>query len=186
MTQRRVIRPASGSYPELEIVYSSRRKRTVAAQSLPDGRVRLLVPDMLSDSHLEQHIQDLVPRVVAQKAHKNSSRNRMLSDDYLTNRAAFLLKEYLPEGREPVSIRWVANQKRRWGSATPAQLTIRVSNVLVGAPEYVVDYVIFHELCHLVQANHSAAFRALEARYPHLERARAFLQGLEFAEHTQN
>ena len=40
-----------------------------------------------------------------------------------------------------------------------------------------LDSVIHHELCHLLQPNHSAAFRALESRYPQLLRAQAYLEG---------
>ncbi|WP_421082792.1 M48 family metallopeptidase [Rothia nasimurium] len=182
MAKESEIRPATGSFPELEIVYSTRRRKSVAAKSLPDGRVRLMVPASLPAALVEEHIQHLVPRVLAQVAHTNAGRRVMGSDSYLKQRASALVDQYLPEGHEPDSIRWVSNQQRRWGSATPGRSSIRISNVLQGAPEYVVDYVIFHELCHFVHPNHSAAFRALESRYPQGEVARAFLKGLEFAE----
>ena len=58
----------------------------------------------------------------------------------------------------------MSNQRQRWGSATYANTQIRISSELQGVPEYVLDSVIHHELCHLLP-NHSAAFRALEARY---------------------
>ena len=71
----------------------------------------------------------------------------------------------------------MSNQRQRWGSATYANTQIRISSELQGVPEYVLDSVIHHELCHLLQPNHSAAFRALEARYPQLLRAQAYLEG---------
>jgi predicted metal-dependent hydrolase len=77
----------------------------------------------------------------------------------------------------PASIRWVANQRSRWGSCTPVDRTIRLSHRLQQMPAWVVDYVIVHELAHLIEAGHNDRFWAWVARYPHSERAKAWLEG---------
>ena len=82
---------------------------------------------------------------------------------------------------EPASVRWVDNQHRRWGSCTPADRSIRLSSRLRSMPEYVVDYVLVHELVHLLEPNHDERFWAWVARYPRAERARGFLEGVELA-----
>jgi predicted metal-dependent hydrolase len=75
----------------------------------------------------------------------------------------------------PADVRWVGNQDHRWGSCTPSRGEIRLSDRLAGFPPWVVDYVIVHELAHLVEPRHSPAFWALVGRYPLAERARGFL-----------
>ncbi len=91
----------------------------------------------------------------------------------LTERASALARRYeLPNARE---IKWVDNQRSRWGSCTPATGTVRLSHRLAGFPDWVLDYVIVHELAHLAEAGHGPAFWDLVNRYPLTERARGFL-----------
>ena len=67
--------------------------------------------------------------------------------------------------------------KERWGSCTDVDRSIRISDRLRHMPEYVLDYVIVHELAHLIEIGHTKAFYQLEARYPDVERASAYLEG---------
>ena len=63
-------------------------------------------------------------------------------------------------------MRWVSNQNSRWGSCTSVDRSIRLSDRLKGMPEWVVDYVLLHELAHLIEPNHSKRFWALVEAYP--------------------
>ncbi len=98
-------------------------------------------------------------------------------------RSLALSKKYLGSRAVPESVRWVTNQNGRWGSATPSRRTIRISHHVQGMPEWVLDYVLLHELAHLIHPNHSAAFWAELAGYGQLETAKAFLTGASFASH---
>lgn len=93
----------------------------------------------------------------------------------LNARAARLSREYLGGLAAPRSVRWVDNQRRRWGSCTPTRGTIRISSRLRTAPEWVLDYVLIHELAHLLATGHGADFWAWVRRYPHTDRAIAYL-----------
>ena len=75
----------------------------------------------------------------------------------------------------PASIRFVDNQNSRWGSCSIQSREIRLSSRLASYPSWVVDYVIVHELAHLVVPDHSPAFAALVQRYSRAERARGYL-----------
>ena len=80
----------------------------------------------------------------------------------------------------PASVRWVTNQNTRWGSCTSKDAAIRLSHRLKGMPEWVVDYVLLHELAHLLEPNHSARFWALVDAYPHTVKAKGFLEGVSW------
>ena len=63
----------------------------------------------------------------------------------------------------------------------PADGTIRLSTRLQGMPSYVVDYVLLHELTHLLTPGHGPDFWEWLNRYDLTERARGFLDGLSAA-----
>lgn len=54
----------------------------------------------------------------------------------------------------------IRNQKSRWGSCN-SRKEIRLNWRLVLMPDYVMDYIIIHELCHLKHMNHSNSFWSL-------------------------
>lgn len=106
---------------------------------------------------------------------------RRPGDEHLEARAAELSRRWLEGRARPASVRWTTRQGSRWGSCTPAEGTIRLSTRLQGMPPWVVDYVLVHELAHLLEAGHGPAFWALVERYPRTERARGYLEGVAAA-----
>ncbi|HKX15028.1 MAG TPA: M48 family metallopeptidase, partial [Propionibacteriaceae bacterium] len=78
---------------------------------------------------------------------------------------------------EPTGVFWVTNQQHRWASCTPSTGLIRLSHRLQPMPTWVVDYVLLHELAHLVEPTHSDRFWRLVRRYPVAEKAKGFLEG---------
>lgn len=78
----------------------------------------------------------------------------------------------------PQEIRWVTNQNTLWGSCTFGDGVVRISSRLTAVPDWVLDYVILHEITHLVESGHGPEFNRLMGRYPKLERAEGFLDAM--------
>ncbi|TWP35312.1 M48 family metallopeptidase [Leekyejoonella antrihumi] len=162
---------------QVEIRRSARRRRTVSAYRDGD-RIVVLVPARLSKAEESRLVEEMVRKIEAK-----TSRGP-LGDDELNRRALRLAQRHLGGLAHPQSVRWVTNQNSRWGSCTPLHGTIRLSHRLQGMPDYVIDYVLLHELAHLLQPDHSKSFWSLLRDYPHLERARGFLEGAAFSSGT--
>lgn len=158
---------------EVEIRRSSRRRRTVRAYRQGE-KIIVLMPAHLSDEEQQSHVRSLVDRL------DRRERRVRPSDDELLSRAAELSERWLDGRAAPSSVRWVTNQSARWGSCSSGDASIRLSHRLKGMPEWVVDYVLLHELVHLIEPNHSARFWALLDSYPHTVRAKGFLEGVSW------
>ena len=147
----------------VEVIRSKKRRKTVEAE-LRGGVVKLHVPGAHDQAEIDEYAADLVPRL-----------ERKFRSDHidLEQRAVVLGRRYqLPT---PRSIVWTDNQRKQWGSCDTVTRDIRISARLAAFPPWVLDYVIVHELAHLLVADHSPTFNALVERYPRAERARGYL-----------
>lgn len=160
--------------PEVEVRRSARRRRTVTAFR-ENGRIVVCVPARFTRAEEQKWVATMLERLESQE------RRRKPSDDDLMRRALDLSRRYLDGRATPTSVRWSSTQRVRWGSCTPSDGSIRLSARLRGVPMWVVDYVLVHELAHLVESAHNDAFWELVSRYPRTERARGFLDGLSHA-----
>lgn len=156
---------------------SDRRRRTVTARRDGD-RIIVQVPAQLSQYEQNQWVAKLVPRLLSRLGRPSSQ----LTDAALIKRAVALSKKYLAGQAQPLSVRWVTNQRLRWGSCTPSDASIRLSDRLQKMPNWVIDFVLVHELVHLLHPDHSAAFYELLNRYEQAARAQGFLEGWSAAQ----
>ncbi|WP_370523926.1 M48 family metallopeptidase [Cellulomonas sp. APG4] len=159
---------------EVVVRRSRRRVRTVTAFR-EDGRTVVAIPARFTRTQEREWVVRMVTKLVAQE------RRRRPSDEKLAARAQTLSERYLDGRARPTSVAWVSNQGRRWGSCTPADGTIRISTRVQGMPTWVLDYVLLHELTHLLHAGHGPEFWAALGAYPRTERARGFLEGVAHA-----
>ncbi len=159
---------------QVEIRRSRKRVRTVTAWREGD-RTIVAIPARFTRAQEREWVRRMLTRLAAQE------RRRRPSDDELMSRATDLSTKYLGGRAVPTTVRWSTNQGRRWGSCTPSDGTIRISDRVRGMPRWVLDYVLLHELAHLLHAGHGPEFWAELDAYPRTLRARGFLEGYAYA-----
>ena len=165
----------------VEVRRSARRTRTVAA-FWENGTAVVAIPARFTAAQEHEWVHRMLAKLQRQGEKRAAGgRKRPASDDALAAHAAYLSGRYLGGRAVPASVRWVSNQNSRWGSATPTEGSIRLSDKLRPMPQWVIDYVLLHELAHLLVAGHDAAFWKLLEAYPETQRAKAFLEGVSFA-----
>ena len=152
---------------EIELVRGTRRRKHVEAVLIGD-RLRVSFPRWMTIDEAQVTAQELAERM---------RRRTDSSAIDVAARARRLARDYgLPR---PRSVRWVDNMRQRWGSCTPEDGAVRVSSRLAAYPSWVLDYVLVHELAHLVVPSHGPAHDALVDRFPQAERARGFLIAID-------
>lgn len=147
-----------------------------------NGTAVVAIPARFTAAQENEWVHRMLAKLQRQGERRAAAgKKRPASDAALAAHAAELSRQYLGGRAVPSSVRWVSNQNSRWGSATPADGTIRLSDKLRPMPQWVIDYVLLHELAHLLVAAHNAAFWKLLEAYPETRRAKAFLEGVSFA-----
>jgi predicted metal-dependent hydrolase len=157
--------------PVVEVRRSRKRRRTVAAYR-EDDKVVVMMPARFTRAEEQEWVEAMLARL------ERSERRRRPTDEALQKRASRLSADYLEGRAKPLTVRWVDNQLSRWGSCTPGDRSIRLSTRLQGMPSWVIDYVLVHELAHLIDAGHTPAFWKWVDRFPKAERAKGYLEGV--------
>lgn len=159
----------------VDVRRSTRRRRTVSAYR--DGeRIVVLIPARFTSAEEREWVPRMVARVLG-----SGQQRRRAGDAALAKRAAELSQRHLGGRAAPSSVRWVPAMRTRWASCTPSDATIRLSRRLLDMPTWVQDYVLVHELAHLIEPGHGPAFWKLVENFPRTERARGYLDGVSAA-----
>jgi predicted metal-dependent hydrolase len=122
--------------------------------------------------------------IISGSAERFETRVRAALKAYAQNDALLYCDQLSPRlGKAPKSLS-LRDTRSRWGSCTSAG-DVMVSWRLVGAPPKVFEYVVAHELAHLVEMNHSARFwNQVSALMPDWKPARAWLKAHGAALHA--
>lgn len=155
--------PGTIAAMDVEVTRSTRRKKTVEAR-LRGGVLHLAIPAHLTAAEEAEWVERMRRRFLDRRDADRID---------LPDRARAIAHAHgLPE---PHQISWSDRQTTLWGSCTVASRRIRVARRVATFPAWVLDYVIVHELAHLLVPRHNQAFWELVGRYPLAERARGYL-----------
>jgi len=158
--------------PAYRVIRKERRRRSISAFR-QGGVIEIHIPAKMSRRQEIEIIPEMISMVL-----RRESRSRK-TDLQLLQMGTELMLEYLPDfDVQPASINW-RSMSERWGSCTTVDRTIRISDRLVGAPIYVLNYIIFHELIHLKIPGHDQDFYNYLNRFTNQQKCEAFLEGFE-------
>lgn len=147
-------------------------KELVAGESMPYlGRLyRIEMVEEDGGIQLEQKF--LVPRALADKSVAFRNWFMARAEEKILPRVALHARNLGVTYKDAK----IGNGKYRWGSCTPNDNVI-FNWRLIKAPMFVIDYVIVHELAHLMEQNHTPRFwNIVKAQAPSMEKAKAWLQ----------
>jgi predicted metal-dependent hydrolase len=162
----------SSNLPQYRVVRKERRRRSISAFR-QGGVIEIHIPAKMS----KRQELEIIPEMIAMVL-RREGRSRK-TDLQLLEIGMELLAKYLPDfDVAPASINW-RNMSERWGSCTTVDRTIRISDRLIGAPNYVLNYIIFHELIHLRIPGHDQDFYNYLNRFTDQQKCEAFLEGFE-------
>ncbi|MEI6648981.1 MAG: M48 family metallopeptidase [Actinomycetes bacterium] len=154
------------------VVRSPRRKKSISAFRR-NGVIEIHIPARTTKKEEAALVKEMITMVLSREARVRRT------DATLEILASQLLAQFLPEfSQKPSSITWRA-MRDRWGSCTTVDRTIRISERLQTAPEFVLRCVLFHELIHLEIPDHGKEFYTYLSRFDERERAESYLSGFE-------
>jgi len=174
------IRDSKDQLVQVSVRRDKRLRRTSRWECLPDGSLLVRVPSRLPKRQIGPLLEEIKGRL-----DKATSTHKRRTDVALQERAELINKKHFAGQIQWNAIRWVGDMHTLLGSCSRGGTTdgeIRISDKIKNWPDWVVDYVIAHELLHRKHSNHSAAFwNELHQAYPLTERARGFVRGVVFA-----
>ena len=155
-------------YRNVKIIRSERRKKTIQTKYV-NGKLWIYLPSGMTETEEKRWIDRMITKSV------NRQQKQKLNSDGLLLKCAQELNKLYFDGELDFDIKYVTNQNSRFGSCTPENMVVRISNRIANMPRWVRDYVIIHELAHLIYPDHSKEFWGKVNQYKYTERAKGYL-----------
>lgn len=159
---------------ELWVIRKDVRTSTLRVRQ-PDGRIEVTAPPQVSDAEIERFVHEKRDWIVAKRAAVADSPLSKASCADPAEVAAWraVVEALVP----PLVAKWerimgvkagklaYRNMKSRWGSCQPSTGRICINVRLALFPPDCLEYVVVHELAHLIVAGHGPEFRRIMDAY---------------------
>jgi predicted metal-dependent hydrolase len=164
----------------VKVIRTRRRRRSASARMVKDTLL-VRVPHRISDGDLQSIIKDFTAKI-----EKKLLKRQLNADKVLVRRARELNKQFFSGKLRIDSIEYVTDQNSKFGCCDYRRRKIRIAHHVAQMPAWVLDYVLVHELAHLIHPDHGADFWRLVSQYRHVERAKGYLtaKGYELNDET--
>lgn len=147
-------------------------KELVSGESVPYLGRQYRIELVDGDGDIQFELEFLVPRTLADKSQEFRNWFMARAEEKILPRVAV----HATNLGVAYKVAKIGNGKYRWGSCTPNDNVI-FNWRLIKAPMFVIDYVVVHELAHLIEPNHTPRFwNIVRAQVPGMEKAKAWLQ----------
>ncbi len=167
----------SSGISDIKITRSLKRRKTIGAR-LINNVMHVYAPHNISDEKLNKIINSF-----KQKFTNSLLKKKLNNEKPLKEIAEMVNKKYLKNRLDisSISIEYVTGQTHKFGCCNYQDKSIRISHRIASMPDWVRDYVIMHELSHLIEPNHSKSFWDIVSEYKLAERAKGYLiaKGME-------
>ena len=142
----------------------------------PEGRVRISAPLRAPEAFILQFLKSNLDWI---RARRDQMRMLPPPPPAMTEEEAGRLRPLLHAALPEIFSRWervlgvkadfigIKRMKSRWGSCNVRERRIWINLELARHPKELLEYVVVHELAHLIEASHNARFkRVLDAAMP--------------------
>lgn len=116
---------------------------------------------------------DVAPHIYLTHRYLVLVASRGISEERMEAALAFWYREQIREVVAPLQAKWeplvgakvqqlfVQRMKTRWGSCNPQTGTVRLNTELAKKPPCCLEYILVHELVHMLEPNHGPRFQSL-------------------------
>lgn len=139
---------------------------------IKEGKLCIIAPEGFNNHEkiIEKHKKWIYRKFMQYEISKEEAREKRL--DFKRNKERFkeMVQEFIYKFSSELNVSvnriYFKKMKTRWGSCS-SKNNISINKYLIYLPENLIEYLVFHEVAHLIELNHSKRFWAIiQSKFP--------------------